>query len=84
MSEPIILIRINQHDIVWENFKEKYRVSPGDILEVIDEMDCKRRKGKCWEVRHVVTGEVGFVEVKRMKIIHSIGKKEQKRITSYY
>ncbi len=72
MSQLGRLIRINQHDRIWENFKEKYKVSPGDLLEVMDVIDCKKIKGKCWEVRNTITGEFGFVEAKRMERLHSI------------
>ena len=59
-------------DVVEAGGKPKFRVKPGDVLEIIREKTCLNGHGICFKVRNPDTGEWGFVTENRMKQNHHI------------
>ena len=69
-------IEIKVPDSVFSGGKLKYKIVPGDQLEVIRKKTCLDGKSECWEVKNVKTGETGFVNAEKMKQIHYVYTKE--------
>ena len=65
-------IEIKEPDIVYEFGEIKYKVNPGDILQVMDSKTCRSGRGVCWEVRNTKTGEWGYVFSERMEKRHNV------------
>lgn len=60
-KEARTYIKIISPDYVYEYDKVKYEVYPGEVLEVLKRERCRGGIGECWNVRHVKTGEIGYV-----------------------
>jgi len=69
-------IKIQVADIVGSGGKVKFKIIPGDVLEVIRSQPCRGGRGECWEVKNTKTGETGFVPANRMKNRHHVFTKE--------
>jgi hypothetical protein len=65
-------IEIMHPDQIYEYGQFKFAVNPGDKLVVIRSKVCRGGHGKCWEVRNVKTGEMGFTRVDVMKATHRV------------
>jgi len=65
-------IKIQVPDRVDFRGKLKYKVIPGDVLEVVRSTPCRSGNAECWEVKNIKTGETGFVPANKMKNRHYV------------
>ena len=72
-------IEIKEPDRVYEFGEVKYKVNPGDILEVMDSKTCRSGSGICWEVRNTKTGEWGYVFAERMEKRHNVYERQAQK-----
>jgi len=69
-KKPYIVILTN--DIVEAGGKPKFKVTYGDILEIVHDKTCLNGSGICYKVKNPNTGEWGFVTHNRMEEFHHI------------
>jgi hypothetical protein len=69
---PKRFIEIQEEDLVYEYGKPKYKVFPGDKLQVVLSKTCRGGKGLCWKVKNTETGEIGYVVANPMKERHRV------------
>ena len=71
-------IFVESPDIVGYSGKPKFKIGPGDVLEVTHTKPCISGDGICWEVRDMKTGEWGFVNAEAMKRRHHVYEETKK------
>jgi hypothetical protein len=65
-------IEIKRDDTVYEYGEPKFKVHPGDTLQILRTKTCRGGVGICYKVKNVDTGEIGYVVEKRMTALHNI------------
>lgn len=81
-STSTTFIEIKEPDRVYEYGEVKYKVNPGDILEVMDSKTCRSGSGVCWKVRNTKTGEWGYVFSERMEKRHKVYESQSQKVVA--
>ena len=73
-------VEIQDTDYVMVYGKDRFKVTTGDILEVIQIKPCRGNYyGTCWKVRNVKTGLTGYVMADKMKERHRVYIEEENK-----